>query len=103
MQVWGFLSDALACGICAQPYRMVNRKGRHIWEGSRATNLCTCWREERGLAGEHHFAYGVTQNHFPFFLDFVVMWAASYARGTVWAELEQLGIGAARGRACGFI
>ena len=55
------------------------------------------------MAEEHHFAYGVTQNHFPFFLDFVAMWAAGYARGTVWAELEQLGIGVARGRARGFI
>ena len=55
------------------------------------------------MAEEHHFAYGVTQNHFPFFLDFVVMWAASYARWAVWDELEQPGIGAARGRAFGFI
>ena len=59
--------------------------------------------KERGLADESRLAYGVNQCHFPLFIDFVVTWVADYARGTVLDEMEQLGVGAARGRPSGSI
>ena len=103
MQALGFLLAALACDVCGRPYTLAHRHGRYLWEGFRTRHLCVCWGQERGLADESHLAFGVTQGHFPLFLDFVVTWVADYARGTVFAEMEQMGVGAARGRPSGSI
>ena len=103
MQVWGFLMAAFACDVCGRPYTLEHKHGRYLWVGSRTLHLCVCWDRERGLAEENHLAYGVSQSHFPLFIDFVVMWLAEYSRGTVFGEMEQLGVGAARGRPAGSI
>ena len=61
------------------------------------------WGQGRALADERRLAYGVIQDRLPLFLDFVVMWLADYARGTVFGELEQMGVDLARGRPAGSI
>ena len=99
MQAWGFLIPALACDACGKPYRVANGRGKYLWEVGRAANLCVCWGQEWSLATGRNPAYGVTQDHISFFLDFVAMWTAGCARGTVWAGLEHLGVGMARGQA----